>query len=116
MTNVDDALQAALQAVLPGKVFPTVYTGEEREYIVTSHMTIPAVFADGKPGAARHLCTVRYFLPWKVNPNATLLRIQEALSDADFTWPTVTDISDKEGQGYALECEYANPGGAYGYS
>ena len=116
MTNVDDALQAALQPVLPGKVYPTLYTKKELEYIATSHTTLPVVFADGKPGAARYLCTVRYYLPWKQNPNAKLLAIQEALFDQDFTWPSVTDISDDEGQAYALECEYANPGGAYGYS
>ena len=113
MTSVDDALQAALQPLgLP--VFPVLYTGDEKEYIVTNHTDLPQVFAERMPAAARHLVTVRYFLPWKHNPNPMILQISRALSDAGFTWPSVTEASDNEGQCYALECEYANAGGAHG--
>ena len=113
MTNVDNALQTALQSLgLP--VYPVLYTGGELEYIVTNHTAIPAVYAERAPRAARHLVTVRYFLPWKKNPNPMILQISRALFDAGFTWPSVTDASDNEGQTYALECEYANGGGYYG--
>lgn len=113
MTNVDDALQTALRPLgLP--VYPVLYTGEDLEYIVTNHNAIPRVDAERIPHAALHLCTVRYFLPWKKNPNPMILRISQALSDAGFTWPSVTEASDSEGQIYALECRYVNAGGAYG--
>ena len=113
MTNVDDALQAALTPLGP-PVFPELYTGKIVEYIVTNHTAVPTVFAERAPQAARHLVTVRYFLPWKKNPNPMILQISEALFDAGFTWPTVLDAADNEGQTWVLECEYVNAGGYYG--
>ena len=113
MTNVDNALQAALQPLgLP--VYPVLYTGQDLEYIVTNHTSIHAVYAERAPQAARHLVTVLYFLPWKKNPNPMILQISQALFAQGFTWPNVTDASDNEGQIYALECEYVNAGGFYG--
>ena len=113
MTNVDNALQTALVPLgLP--VYPVLYTGHEIEYIVTNHTAIPQVFAERAPAAARHLVTVRYVLPWKKNPNPMILQISRALFDQGFTWPSVTDAGDNEGQCYALECEYVNAGGFYG--
>lgn len=113
MTNVDDALQEALTPLgLP--VYPVLYTGDELEYIVVNHNAIPQVAAERVPNAALHLCTVRYFLPWKKNPNPMILRISQALFDAGFSLPSVTEAGDKEGQIYALECVYVNAGGAYG--
>lgn len=113
MTNVDDALHEALQPLgLP--VYPVLYTGTDLEYIVTNHNAIPQVEAERIPNAALHLCTVRYFLPWKKNPNPMILQISRALFEAGFSWPTVTPAADNEGQIYALECRYVNAGGAYG--
>lgn len=113
MTNMDDALQDALQPLgLP--VYPVLYTGTDLEYIVTNHTDLPQVFAERLPAAARHLVTVRYFLPWKKNPNPMILQISRALFEAGFSWPSVTPASDNEGQVYVLECEYVNAGGAHG--
>ena len=113
MTNVDDALQAALKPLgLP--VYPVLYTGADLEYIVTNHTTVPLIFAEHIPNAARYLVTVRYFLPWKKNPNPMILQISQALFDAGFVWPSVTEASDADGQVYALETQYINGGGYYG--
>ena len=115
MTNVDDALQNALSGLsLP--VYPTRYTGSDLEYIVTNHNAIPEVYAERAPNAARHLVTVRYFLPFKKNPNPMILQIEQALFAEGFTFPALTDTSDDEGQIYALTCEYANGGGYYSQS
>ena len=113
MTNVDDALQAALVPLgLP--VYPVLYTGADLEYLVTNHTAIPLVFAERVPNAARYLVTVRYFLPWKKNPNPMILQISQALFDAGFVWPSVQDASDADGQCYAIETQYINGGGYYG--
>ena len=115
MTNVDNALQTALGSLgLP--VFPNLYQGNELEYIVTNHNAIPVVYAERKPQAARHIVTVRYFLPFKKNPNPMILQIEQALFNNGFTFPDMTDVSDSEGQIYAMTCEYINAGGAYGSS
>jgi tRNA A37 methylthiotransferase MiaB len=75
---------------------------------------IPEVDADDAPHAARYLITVRYYLPFDQNPNARKRQIARALFDAGCTWPSITNISDREGQAYALECEWADGGGYYG--
>lgn len=116
MKNVDDALMDALNPILPGRVFPNVYVGREVEYLVTTVTTLPAVYGENGPAAARHLVLVRYYLPTGKNPNPTKLQIQRALWNNGFTWPTITPNSDSEGQGWIFECEYANAGGVYGYT
>lgn len=111
--SVDEMLNTALTAVgLP--VFPNSYTGDEERYIVWSYAQIPAVHACDAPHAARYLITVHLYLPHKENPNALKQAISRALFNADCTWPSITNISDSEGQGYAIECEWSDGGGYYG--
>lgn len=111
--SVDSVINAALESTgLP--VYPNDYTGGALEYVVWSYSEIPEIDADDAPHAARYLITVRYYLPHKVNPNGMKRTISWALFTAGCTWPTITPISDNEGQGYALECEYADGGGLYG--
>ncbi len=114
--NVDDALVAALNPILPGRVFPNVYVGRETEYLVTTVTSLPEVQTESGPAAARYLVIVRYYLPTGKNPNPTKLQILQALWDAGFTWPSITPGSDSEGQGWIFECEYVNAGGVYGYT
>lgn len=116
MKNVDDALMAALNPVLPGCVFPNVYTGDALEYIVTNYTTIPDVHGENGPAAARYLIQVHYYLPTGQNPNAKKLAIQRALFADGFTWPSITPAHENEGQHWVLECEYVNAGGVYGYT
>ena len=78
--NVDNALMDALNAILPGKVFPNVYVGEAVEYIVTNYTTVPSVYGESGPAAARCLVMVHYYLPTGQNPNAKKLAIQQALA------------------------------------
>ena len=113
MKNVDNALMDALTPVLSA-VYPNVYTGTATEYIVTNYTTIPSVYAERLPAAARYLVQVHYYLPTGVNPNAKKLAIQSALSNAGFTYPSITPAHEKEGQHWVFECEYVNAGGVYG--
>ena len=109
--SVDTALQTSLASLgLP--VSPNIYRGQATEYIVTNYTTIPEVYAERVAHAARYLVQVHYLLPHGENPNETLADIAKALSSGGFTWASVTNASDDEGQHYVLECEYAD-GGAY---
>lgn len=114
MKNTDEALAAALDPLFPDKVFPNAYTGSAVEYIVYNYTTLPQVFGEGLPAAARYLVQVHYYLPPKKNPNLGKLQISQALKDQGFTWPDIENASDSEGQHYVFECEYVNAGGVYG--
>ncbi len=111
--SVDEMLDACLQSTgLP--VYPNDYTGGELSYITWSYVEIPALNACDRPGAARYLITVRLYLPHKQNPNGIKHVISWALFSAECTWPSITPIGDREGQGYAFECEWTDGGGWYG--
>lgn len=110
--SVDQALQASLTSFgIP--VSPNIYTGEEIEYIVTNYSTIPEVYADRAPHAARYLVQVHYLLPHGQNPNLMLQGISRALWEGGFTWPGIVNAGDADGQHYVLECEYVDGGGYY---
>lgn len=111
--SCDETLQTALTSLgLPAH--PNEYVGPDLEYLTWSYTEIPEVPADDAPHAARYLITVRYYLPFDKNPNAMKRAISRALFRAECTWPLITNITDQEGQGYALECEWTDGGGYYG--
>ena len=109
--SIDERLQDALTP-LGYPVSPNLYEGDELEYIVTNYQTIPEVYAERAPHAARYLIQVHYLLPTGENPNDALQAIARALWEAGCTWPGVVNAGDDEGQHYVLECEAAD-GGAY---
>ena len=110
--SVDTALQTALTPMgLP--VAPNLYKGNATEYLVTNYSTIPEVYAERAPRAARYLTQIHYYLPHRKNPNLTIRQISRALWSTGFTWPGVTNASDSEGQHYVLECEWVDGGGYY---
>lgn len=110
---IDARLQTALKpSGLP--VFPNIYTGRELEYIVTNYTTLPALHGGDRPGAARYLVQVHYYLPHKQNPNPVLETLCQALFAAGFTAPSIVPASDANGQHYALECEGWDGGFDYG--
>ena len=114
--NVDEALQDALNPIFPDRVFPNQYKGQAREYLVTSHLTIPEVPGENGAGAARHLVMVRYFLPTGQNPNEKIVQISRALLGHSFTTPSVTPAHDAQGQCWIFECAYVNAGVVYGFT
>lgn len=116
VTCMSEQLQAACESVLPDAVFPQLYTGSLLKYIVWNYETIPSVYAEGAPHAARYLVQVHLYLPFKESPLAAILSLSRALFARDFTWPSATDATDADGQHWVLECEYADGGGFYGYA
>lgn len=111
--SVDSKLQTALTP-LGVPVSPNLYQGEAIEYITTNYNTLPEVFADRAPNAARYIVQVHYMLPTGKNPNSMIGQISSALWSAGFTWPSVVNAADDDGQHYVLECEYADGGSRYG--
>ena len=114
--SISEQLQAACESVLPDAAFPQVYTGPLLKYAVWDYNVMPAVWAERAPHAARYLVQVHFYLPHKENPQTAILALSRALFEKDFTWPTVTDATDSDGQHWVLECEYADGGGYYGFT
>ena len=115
-TCLAEILDGALSAVMPGAVFPHLYTGPLLKYIVWNYSAFPTLWAENRPAAARYLVQVHFYLPHKENPRTAILALSHALFDAGLTWPSVTDAADEEGQHWVLECEYTDGGGVYGYA
>jgi len=113
-TPMSEKLQTALNSVLPDAVYPIVNTGGGTEYFVWNYSVIPTLWAESRPNAARYLVQAHYYCPHRKNPQATILAAERALVDAGFTWPSLTDASDEDGQHWVLECEYTDGGGMYG--
>lgn len=107
------ALQAALSTVYLGTVFPNVYSGPLLEYVVWNYDELPRVFADSAPHASVYLVQVHLYCPHKENPTEAIQALRRALWDAHFTWPSLTDASDSDGQHWVLECQYTDGGGFY---
>ena len=116
MTDLDNAAMAAISPLFPDACAPNVYEGSAVEYVVWNAYQIPEVYAERMPAAARYPTQVHYFLPNGKNPTEGKLALQRALFEHGFTWPSITNASDSEGQHYVLECDFINAGGVYGYS
>lgn len=115
MMNVDAAAMAAISPIFPDCA-PNEYHGDALEYVTWNAYTIPEAYGERLPAAARYPVQVHYYLPNGENPNPGKLKLQRALFDRGFTWPSITNASDSEGQHYVLECNYVNAGGVYGYT
>lgn len=112
---VAEAIRTTCETVVPD-VFPQLYTGPLLRYIVYNYNIIPVVWAESGPAASRYLVQVHFYLPHKEEPREAILGLQRALFNAGFTWPSVVDAEDSDGQHWILECEYADGGGVYGYA
>lgn len=113
--RIGERIEAALTPIYGEDVYPDVYVGLAREYVVYNYSIIPAVYAERTPQAAKYLVQVHLYSPREKDPAEAILALSRALHDADFTWPGVTDASDAEGQHHVLQCEGCDGGGYYGF-
>lgn len=107
--TVDEKLLRVLSAIVPAAA-PNLFDGDALEYITWQYSTIPVIFAESRPHMARYLVSVHLFLPNGENPNGKKLEICQDLHAAGFTYPSITNASDKLSQHYVFECEYADGG------
>lgn len=113
--NAEKALKTALEPIFPdGRAVPHIYTGKALEYVTWNTWTIPEVYAERLPAAARQIAQIHWFLPHGKNPSRGKVAIARALFDAGFSWPDVTNASDEDGQQYVFECTFVNAGAVYG--
>lgn len=110
--SCDEAIVAAFGSILP--LYPNVYTGDALEYLVYNYYVLPDVYADSISRASRYSIQLHYYLQHKVNPNPTKLSIITACIENGFTYPSMTNAGDREGQHYVFQMEYVNGGGYYG--
>jgi hypothetical protein len=103
--NLDERIRTALSGICD-VIVPQVYTGDAQEYIVFNHSEYPLEFADDAPQTVGYSIQVHLFMPLKVNPNAKKDSIKNALFSAGFTYPSIQDVTDEDGQHYVFECTY----------
>jgi len=109
--SCDDAINTTFGEILP--LYPNVYTGDALTYLVYNYYVIPEVYANSVSHASRYSVQLHFYLPHKGNPNAIKLAIINACISGGFTYPSMTNASDKDGQHYVFEFEYCNGGGVY---
>lgn len=110
--SVNSIICTAITPIVPVCV-PDVYRPlpnetPAAEYCTFNYSEIPDAFGDESPEAIRYLVQLHYFLPIGANSIAKKKQLKNALLNAGFTYPSVTNASDADGQHYALECEYAD--------
>lgn len=105
--SIDSAIRNAITPIIP-IVKPNVYTGSETEYCVFNYTELPTLHGDNSPHAIRYLVQVHWFLPTGTNPNAKKKQIKNALMNAGFTYPSVINASDGDGQHFVFECQYVD--------
>ena len=89
---------------------PDVYRPGAEETAATEYCTfncseIPDCFGDDGPGAMRYLCQLHYYAPDGTNSLLTRKLLRRALHGAGFTYPSVENASDGEGQHFVFSFE-----------
>lgn len=105
--SLNSTIKAAIEPIVP-VCGPDQYDGPAIEYCAFNYSEIPDAFGDDSPHAIRYLVQLHYFIPTGANPISRKKLLKNALLNAGFTYPTVTNASDGDGQHYVLECEYAD--------
>ena len=111
--SCDEAINNAFGSIESLPLSPNVYTGDALSYLVYTYYVIPEVFAESVSNISRYMIQLHYYLPHKANPNTVKLAIVQACYTAGFTYPSMTNATDSEGQHYVFEFEYLNGGGLY---
>lgn len=88
-------------------VSPTVYEGEAEQYFVFNYSTMGADFGDDAPQQEKYLVQVHFFCSPSFNSVGRAKQIKRKLFAAGFTWPEMTNASDRDGQHLVFECEAA---------
>lgn len=101
MTIEKRIITALSETGLP--VVPEPYTGDALEYLTFTYDLFGTIFAEGKPGSVIYYISLSYYAPFNSNPNAARIKICTAISEAGFSWPSITNASDKEGQHWVFE-------------
>lgn len=103
--NLDQRIKNALDGICD-VIVPQVYTGDAQKYIVFNYSEYPLEFADNAPHTVGYSVQVHLFMPLKTNPNTMKNNIQNSLFTAGFSYPSIQDVTDEEGQHYVFMSTY----------
>ena len=103
--NLDARIRTALTGICD-VIVPQVYIGDATEYIVFNYSEYPLEFADNAPHTVGYSVQVHLFTPLKANPNTRKDSIQSALFTAGFSYPSIQDVTDEEGQHYVFQTTF----------
>jgi len=70
------------------------YEGEQKEYIVYLMDSVPIFDADDEPLFIEHVAGVHWIFPKNVSGAVKKLQLAQALFNAGFTYPEISDRSD----------------------
>lgn len=105
--NIDERIRAAVLPIVP-VCEPDFYDGLESIYCTFNLNEIPVAFGDNAPRHSRCLIQLHLFAPGHPKP-VTTRQIRwdlcRAILAAGFTYPEVTNASEKDEQHYVLEFE-----------
>lgn len=104
---INKSIIDALKPICPN-VYPDVYTGDEKEYIVFTFDIQPDNFGDDRPFHITYDARVHYVCPLKKDAISTRIAIMEALFTMDnliVTYPSEVNASDDEGQHFVYDFE-----------
>lgn len=105
--SLNTIIRAAITPIVTECV-PDQYGGTATEYCTFNYSELPDAFGDDSPHAIRYLVQLHYFLPTGANPYAKKKQLKNALLNAGFTYPSVTNASDGDGQHIIFETEYSD--------
>jgi len=100
-------IMAALESFGDPVVFGEYAPGnaDAERYYTFGYSTIPADHSDDSPGHERYLVQICLNCPRSFNSLQRVAETKKALFSAGFTWPSVVNASDEEGQRIVFECE-----------
>ena len=106
--NVDSMIVTALSGILPvWNVIKEKVDEEPAEtYYAFNYSTHGTGYADDEPTGEVSMVQVHLIAPLNVNVSGLVKQTKQALYNAGFTWPQVTDASDDKGRHKVFEFQH----------
>lgn len=83
-----------------------LHTSEEERYYVFYVSRFGTLYADDEPNAETVNVQVHFFAPLEENIVGYIKDTANALRDAGFLWPEITDATDKDGRHIVFETQW----------
>lgn len=80
-----------------------IYIGDSPVYFVLTINSVPINFADNEPQHVLNMCMVHLYCPHAMNTVDLRSDVLRAIHMAGFTYPAVSDASEKEAQHLVFE-------------
>lgn len=82
-----------------------VKQAETNQYFVFNYDSLGDNFGDNAPHDERYLIQIHLFCPSTLDTVDLRNTVKRLLFESDFTFPSVYDASDEDGQHWVFECE-----------